>query len=271
MFVPEVLAVGHGPETFRTYLRQQFAWASSLIQVLLTYTPRLVTRLSPAQAVQVLFTESWYPLWAVSLMILFLVPPLALLTGVYPSTVALPQFLAAWAPLSAVNWLFWLWSRRWQTQRQVMLSWRGVLLHVARWPIILWAFVNVLLGVKHPYMITPKGQRSDLAAFRITDQLLYLSCVWLSSLAVWLRLHDAAYPSAVEHFDALVLGPSALGLLSLTGASFMLAVYVANLVGDVVHLRRLGLGSLDVLGLRVVPFMVLLATVGIFGAAIAAL
>jgi hypothetical protein len=30
---------------------------------------------------------------------------------------------------------------------------------VARWPIVLWAVANVLLGIKRPYMITPKGQR----------------------------------------------------------------------------------------------------------------
>jgi hypothetical protein len=39
------------------------------------------------------------------------------------------------------------------------LTWRAVVLEVARWPIVLWAVANVLLGIKRPYMITPKGKR----------------------------------------------------------------------------------------------------------------
>jgi cellulose synthase (UDP-forming) len=39
----------------------------------------------------------------------------------------------------------------------VRLSWRGILLEIARWPVVLWALINVLLRVKRPYMITPKG------------------------------------------------------------------------------------------------------------------
>ena len=40
VFVPEVIATGDGPETFETYIGQQFAWAYSMITVLLRFTPR---------------------------------------------------------------------------------------------------------------------------------------------------------------------------------------------------------------------------------------
>jgi hypothetical protein len=37
------------------------------------------------------------------------------------------------------------------------LSWRGILLEIARWPVVLWALINVLFGITRTYMITPKG------------------------------------------------------------------------------------------------------------------
>jgi hypothetical protein len=53
----------------------------------------------------------------------------------------------------------WWWTRRWFQPAGIGLTWRGVVLEVARWPIVLWAVANVLLGIKRPYMITPKGKR----------------------------------------------------------------------------------------------------------------
>ncbi len=271
VFVPEVLAIGHGPETFRTYLRQQFAWASSLIQVLFRHTPRLLPRLSPAQALQVLFTETWYPLWATSMLVLFLTPSLALLTKSSPTTVSLPLFLAAWAPLSATNWLVYLWSRRWHLQPGVSLSWRSVLLHVARWPVVLWALVNVLLGVKHPYMITPKGQRAGLPTFFLKDYLPYLLSVWVPCLAVWLCLRGTSYTSTSQHLQALVYGTPALGLLALIGAAFMVAVFGVNLLLNIRQLVSLGLPRTKAAGIRLGPLMVLLGTLFLFAAAAATL
>ena len=40
----------------------------------------------------------------------------------------------------------------------VRLSWRGIVLQTARWPVVLWALINVVLRVKRSYMITPKGK-----------------------------------------------------------------------------------------------------------------
>ncbi len=54
VFLPEVIAVGDGPENFETYIGQQFAWAFSMIQVLFTYTPRIIKRYTPRQALQFL-------------------------------------------------------------------------------------------------------------------------------------------------------------------------------------------------------------------------
>jgi hypothetical protein len=58
----------------------------------------------------------------------------------------------------------WWWTRRWFQPAGIGLTWRAVVLEVARWPVVLWALANVLLGITRPYMITPKGKRADKLA-----------------------------------------------------------------------------------------------------------
>ncbi|HET8647875.1 MAG TPA: glycosyltransferase family 2 protein, partial [Vicinamibacteria bacterium] len=180
VYVPQAIALGSGPETFETYLRQQFAWALSMVQVLLRFTPRLVWRYRPAQAIQFLFAQSWYPLWSASMLTLFALPLLALARGQSPAHAALPEFVLRSAPLGLVAFGVWRWSRPWQLPAGLGLSWRGVVLHVARWPIVCWAVLNAALGIRHPYMITPKGERAGLPRFPLRSQAIYLAGVWAS-------------------------------------------------------------------------------------------
>ena len=50
VFVPVILAEGEGPEDLGTYWRQQFAWAYSMVQILLFHTPRLLRHYTRRQA-----------------------------------------------------------------------------------------------------------------------------------------------------------------------------------------------------------------------------
>ncbi|HWF34790.1 MAG TPA: glycosyltransferase family 2 protein [Solirubrobacteraceae bacterium] len=157
VFVPDLIAVGDGPDTFATYLRQQFAWAYSMIQIFFHHTPRLVRRYTLRQALQFLFCQSWYTLWSISLALLWALPTVALLSGQPIASVKLPTFLVYFLPVLLASSLMWCETRKWFQPGGVRLSWRGILLGVARWPVIVWALINVVLRIKRPYMITPKG------------------------------------------------------------------------------------------------------------------
>jgi cellulose synthase (UDP-forming) len=157
VFVPEVIAVGTGPSTLATYLRQQFAWAYSMMQIFLHHTPHLVRRYTRRQAFQFLFCQSWYAFWSVSLALLWALPTIALLVDRPISSVKLTDFGLYFAPVLLASSLMWCETRKWFQPLGVRLSWRGLLLGIARWPVILWALINVVLGIKRPYMITPKG------------------------------------------------------------------------------------------------------------------
>lgn len=161
VFVPEVIAVGDGPEDFVTYLQQQFAWAYSLMSILFWHTPRLLHKYGTKRVIQFMFAQTWYPLWSGASVLLFLLPTIGLLTGESIASVSYWDYVLHSTPIAAVGMLIWKFSGKWQKPTGIGLTWRGVILHIARWPVIFSALIQVLLKVEKPYMITPKGMGHD--------------------------------------------------------------------------------------------------------------
>lgn len=189
VFLPEVIATGDGPETFGTYCAQQFAWAFSMIQVLLTHTPRLIRNYSPRQALQFLFVQTWYTLWSITTLTLFFAPLLSLVTDTPVSRVGFVDFLLHSWPAAITGTVIWLWSRRWQHPVHLRLSWRGIALHVARWITVLNAFIQVLLRVEKPYMITVKGIAGEtVPRFRMAEIAPYIVLIFSSLAVCWLYM-----------------------------------------------------------------------------------
>lgn len=213
VYVPELIAVGDGPNDLATYLRQQFAWAYSMIQIFLRHTPRLIRRYSPGQALQFLFAQSWYTLWSVSFALLWALPAVALVIHQPIVSMRLGGFLVYFLPIILVSSLMWMGSRRWFQPRGVRLSWRGVILQTARWPVVLWALVNVVFRIKRPYMITPKGVAGS-GPRAITVYGPYLGLVAIPLLAVWF-FYVTSGDSAVAGVYWIALANAAMGLIVL--------------------------------------------------------
>ena len=211
VFVPELIAVGDGPDSFATYLRQQFAWAHSMIQIFLRHTPRLVRRYTPGQAFQFLMCQSWYTMWSLSLAVLWALPAVALLAHRPIANVAVGQFAAYFVALPLASSLMWCWTRRWFQPGGVRLSWRGVLLEIARWPVVLWALINVVLRIKRPYMITPKGLRGRHGPSPASIYGPYLALALIPLAALWVfRLSGGG--GAVAGYYALAIVHTLLAL-----------------------------------------------------------
>lgn len=200
VFLPEIIATGDGPETFQTYLAQQFAWAFSMFQVLFTYTPRLVREYTRRQALQFLFVQTWYLLWSMAMLALFLAPLAALTLDVPISHVSLPVFYLHSVPLGIMSMVVWRWSRHWFQPMGMGLTWRGIVLHIARWVVVVSALVQVILRVKKPYMITVKGIGGDgLGRYSVKPLLPYVALAASALVACWLyigaygRSHNQGY------------------------------------------------------------------------------
>lgn len=214
VFVPELIAVGDGPHNFATYLRQQFAWAHSMIEIFLRHTPRLIRRYSLAQAFQFIMCQSWYTIWSLSLGLLWVLPAIALFAHQPIASVSVSEFLLYFLPVPLTSSLMWCWTRRWFQPGGVRLSWRGVILEIARWPVVLWALINVLLRIKRSYMITPKGvagQRGPRAS-SIYGPYIFLTALPLAAL--W-TFHITTRSGGVQGYFGLALANAALGLVLL--------------------------------------------------------
>jgi hypothetical protein len=231
VFVPEVIAVGGGPDTFETYLRQQFAWAYSMIQVLFQFTPKLVGKYPPNLRVQFLFAQTWYPLWSTAMVGLFLSPVVALLTGTVPATVSFVQFLLFSSPAAIVAFLAWRFSRAWHVPKGLSLSWRGVVLHIARWPIVFWALVNVIFRVKHPYMITPKQDDDGVPTASFRSQAIYLVLALILAGTVGWVIGTGKITNATGYI-----------LFGLLGGAWMLVVVGVNWATAAFAMRDRGIG-----------------------------
>jgi cellulose synthase (UDP-forming) len=188
VYVPEVIATGDGPETFETYLAQQFAWAFSMIQILFRYTPRLIRRYTPRHALQFLFAQTWYPFWSLSMLAVFAAPMVSLVINRPISHVTLWDFMLHSVPAALTATAVWWWSRSWHQPSQVSLSWRGIALHMARWVIVVSAFAQVLLRVKKPYMITVKGVGGAERRIRLGPLGPYIGLILAPLAACWLYI-----------------------------------------------------------------------------------
>ena len=236
VYVPEIIAEGNGPENFTTYLGQQFAWAHSMIQVFLQYTPRLIRRYSRAQALQFLACQSWYLLWATSLALLWALPIIGLLSNRLIAAVPLLTFLGYYGLTIVMSTVMWCWSRKWFQPAGLRLTWRGLILDIARWPVVLWAFVNVVLGIKRPYMITPKGAahhtQGPIGAY---GPYFLLGIAAVAAMAVY---HFAIGHNAAEGNLVLVVFGLVMTLLLLVTITWLEVRATAVASGDIVAALR---------------------------------
>ncbi|GCE12643.1 hypothetical protein KTT_25020 [Tengunoibacter tsumagoiensis] len=240
VYLPEVIAVGDGPENFETYLAQQFAWAFSMIQVLFHYTPKCLRKYSWRQGVQFLFVQTWYTFWSLSMLILFALPIISLLTNQVITRMSYWQFLLHSLPLGGIATALWIWSYPWHFPRQLHLSWRGIVLHIARWPVVLSAFVQVVVRVQKPYMITPKGvQKGQHAPFSLDVYANYFLLVGLAVGACWFNLLSFRQSAARFYL-----------FFALQGAGFLFLVYTTDLLKGIVDMQKEGILLFQCLILR---------------------
>ncbi len=257
VYVPEILAEGEGPEDLATYLGQQFAWAYSMVQILLFHTPRLLRRYTPRQSVQFLVAQSWYTFWSLSIAVLWLLPIAALCSDRPITSMALGQFLVYYLAAVATSTLMWWASRHWFQPSEVRLSWRAAVLEVARWPIVLLAVINVILGIKRPYMITRKGTNAGAVprGLRLYGLFFAMLAVGVSAVLV--------YGVAIRH------GPAQgyLGLVLFNSAC--VAAFLLTAIGlELADLRR-RVGRWATLRARADVLLTLAVLLAAFGLALA--
>ena len=219
VFIPEVIAEGDGPETFNTYIAQQYAWARSMTQILYRYSFRHLKKTSWKRRIQYLFMQTWYPATTLTYLAFFLVPVISLLGNTPPTNMTGQDFLIRFPVLvlgaSACYWV----GKPLLQPANVRFSWRGALLHIIRWPIILQAMLGVLFRRQKSYQITPKGKgkRPQL----VPSVRLYMPFLFISLINALAIIYATLF-----HGYQLSAGQIIFSLLNLTA---MLAVCLIDL------------------------------------------
>jgi cellulose synthase (UDP-forming) len=112
---------------------------------------------------------------------------------------------------------------------------------VARWPVILWALVNVVLRIKRPYMITPKGvtgaQPRALTLYGpgLALTLLPLGGVWAD--------HANGGAGAMSRYYWLAIANAIIGLI-VVATTLALEIRTTSMTAGVGRALRLRAGMI---------------------------
>lgn len=160
----DAIAYGAGPGSISDLVTQEFQWSRSLVTLLLRYTPRYLSGLSPRLKFQFVFSQLWYPLFASFMALMFVMPILALVFDVRYANVTYPQFILHAAPATIFLIFIAFQIRRdglFRPHDAKILSWEKVYFAAAQWIWVFWgsamAIWDRITGGFVDFRVTPKG------------------------------------------------------------------------------------------------------------------
>lgn len=163
-FALGAIAHGDGPAGLADFLTQEFQWSRSLVNVLLSVTPRHWRGLAPRVKLQFAFCQLWYVGLAASMLLGYALPIVTLATGAPWANVDLLEFFVHSTILLAASTAAAGWIRQQGWFRPAgapLLSWESGLYHLLKWPWVLlgvgYAVVDSVLKHEFAFKVTPKG------------------------------------------------------------------------------------------------------------------
>ena len=209
-YVPEVLAVGEGPDTWRAYFNQQRRWAFGCMHVLRQHSGQLLPRMTWARRTLYLSLMQGYFTGLVGavgslLLVAYFVG------GVEISRLSLVELLVFGAPLFLIRQVIRLWLQRFtvrpEAERGLMLA--GGLVAIAAWPVYFDALVRVVRNRSLSFKVTPKGRvRKGSSRSRILflPHLLWALTSAICLVCIPLYGRDSAVLTTWAALNVLTLG-----------------------------------------------------------------
>lgn len=163
-FALNAIAHGDGAGCFADSVTQEFQWAGSLMRTLLIWTKGYWSGLPLHMKFEYAFAQGWYPLYAIFMLMGFLFPVIALVTGQPWVNVLLPEFILRAFVLSLAGIIVMSFIKRngWLRPADApVVSWEMLFFQFIRWPWVLYACLQAVLGVllnkEFTFKVTPKG------------------------------------------------------------------------------------------------------------------
>jgi cellulose synthase (UDP-forming) len=160
VYVPKILTRGLVPATIAAYYKQQLKWARGTFDLLVHVYPRLVKNFSWRQMLHYFLLPLHYAFGIIALVDIS-IPVVALLTHEVPVLIEPQEFLLASTPYIVLTLLTRQYAQRWLLEKHERgFHLTGGILLFGTWWVFLLGFVYTLLGVKVPYIPTPKNDEN---------------------------------------------------------------------------------------------------------------
>ena len=158
VYVPKILSRGLVPSSLAAFCSQQLKWSRGAFDLLLRVYPRLWNRFSWPQRLHYL-TLPLYFFSGVVTLIDIAVPIVALSLTEFPWRVSLQEFALHMLPLASIALLIRMYAQQWLREPEERgLHLAGGILRVATWWVYVLGFAYAVLGVRVPYIPTPKAE-----------------------------------------------------------------------------------------------------------------
>ena len=160
IYVPEALAIGEGPVTWKSYFAQQKRWAYGCMHILFNHSFGLFKSMSLRRiAYYFVIQQHYFGGLAMFLSVLCLVSYFAF--GFQPMDMGLAQFLTLYFSVVVISMYIDFWIQRFniRPKQERGIMWAGMYMGIVAWPIYLMAFFALFKTKKMVYKVTPKGKK----------------------------------------------------------------------------------------------------------------
>ena len=170
VYTPDILSIGEGPTSWSDYFTQQERWAYGIAEILLKHSSRMLPKVAPIQALFYGTVQLFYPGVAVTFLLSLFLCLVTVLLGARPVFLHgnMVTFVGLWALGLLTQMGFFLYMQRFNlTAGERASSCKvAMLLTLLTAPVYTSAFVQLLLGKRLGYVVTPKGTASTANSWR---------------------------------------------------------------------------------------------------------
>jgi len=210
VYVPKVLSRGLVPSTLGAFYSQQLKWARGAFDLLFRVYPVLFSQFSWRQRLHYLLLPLYFFSGVITLIDIA-VPALALVSVTFPWRVGLAEFVLHLLPLTAISLLIRASAQRWLREpHESGLHLAGGILRVGSWWVYSLGWLYAILGIRVPYIPTPKEERvSNEWLLSLPNLILAFGLVALAKYG-----RTLSYTPATQLMSGLVLLNAAILLVA---------------------------------------------------------
>lgn len=243
VYVPEALAVGEGPSTWKAYFAQQKRWAYGCMHILFQHSPRLTFRMSARRASYYLLIQQHY-FMGVAMLLSIVCLSLYYLFGTVTTDMRLYEFLPLYVGILFLTLAMSISTQKYnvrpKTEKGFMFA--AAYLNFAVWPIFLMSFFQLFKRKKLVFKVTPKGKQT----LKRTDTPLALFVPHLIIAAI--SLTGIASSFFTGRNSTLMLFWSSLTFVTMVLAPVLVPVSISfyrTLKASAMRLRKLNIKAVE--------------------------